>query len=462
MVQQAIGAGVAEQAIEQDGMSIPRRYWAYGAVITTLVLAVMDASVANVALPTIAGDFRATPSQAIAIVSLYQLAIVILLLPLAALGDIYGYRRVYGAGVAVFTIASFCCACAWSLDLLTVARILQGVGAAGIMSVNTALVRYIFPSAKLGQALGLNTLAVGISASIGPSFAGLMLAVASWHWLFAINVPLGIIAYVLGAKTLPDSRRNPQKFDILSALLAAVMFGMLLTSIDSLSHGGSWPRSVSEVAIGLAAALWAIRRQAGRPAPLLPIDLLKIPIFALSMGSSVCSFCAQMLAFVSLPFMLQTSLGFSPTIVGFLIVPWPLAVAVCAPIAGRLSDRFSSAILGFVGLLLMVAGLLFLAFLPAHAGPANIVWRMALCGAGFGTFQAPNNRTIVTSAPRPRSGAASGMLGTARLLGQALGAALVALILAHIAGPQGARLALLTGAAFALAAAFVSVARSRL
>lgn len=450
---------LTEQAIERDGMAIPRRYWAYGAVIITLFLAIMDASVANVALPTIASDFHATPSQSITIVSVYQLTILILLLPLAALGDIYGYRRVYNAGLIVFTVASLCCAAAWSLDLLTAARILQGLGAAGIMSVNAALIRYIFPTAKLGQALGINTLAVGVASSIGPSFAGFVLAIASWHWLFAVNVPLGIVAYVLGVKTLPDSRRAAQKFDIVSALLSAVMFSMLLGFIDSLSRGGSWPRSVAEVAIGLAAAVWAVRRQADRSAPLLPIDLLKIPIFALSMCTSVCSFCAQMLAFVSLPFMLQSGRGFSPTTVGLLIVPWPLAVAFCAPIAGRLSDRISSAILGFGGLLLLVVGLLFMAFLPAHASPANIVWRMVLCGAGYGTFQAPNNRTIVTSAPRIRSGAASGMLGTARLLGQTLGAALVAVILAHIAGQNGARISLLTGAAFAFVAAFVSVAR---
>jgi MFS transporter, DHA2 family, multidrug resistance protein len=450
---------LTEQAIERDGMAIPRRYWAYGAIVITLFLAVMDASVANVALPTIASDFHATPSQSITIVSVYQLTIVILLLPLAALGDIYGYRRIYSAGVIVFTVASFCCAAAWSLDLLTAARVLQGLGAAGIMSVNTALIRQIFPTAKLGHALGLNTLAVGVASSIGPSFAGFLLAIASWHWLFAVNVPLGIVAYVLGVKTLPDSHRAPQKFDLVSALLSAVMFSMLLGFIDSLSRGGSWPRSVAEVTIGLAAAILAVRRQADRPAPLLPIDLLKIPVFALSIGTSVCSFCAQMLAFVSLPFMLQTGFGFSPTMVGLLIVPWPLAVAVCAPFAGRLSDRVSSALLGFGGLLLLVVGLLFMAFLPAHASPANIVWRMALCGAGFGTFQAPNNRTIVTSAPRIRSGAASGMLGTARLLGQALGAALVALILAHIGGPNGARISLLAGAAFAFVAAFVSVAR---
>jgi DHA2 family multidrug resistance protein-like MFS transporter len=243
-------------------MPVPRRYWAYGAILVTLTLAVMDASVANVALPTIAGDFRATPSQAIAIVSVYQLAIVILLLPLAALGDIYGYRRVYSAGVAVFTLASLCCAVAWNLDLLTAARILQGIGGAGIMSVNTALIRYIFPAKKLGQAIGLNTLTVGIASSIGPSFAGVMLELANWHVLFAINVPIGVAAYILGVKNLPDSRHAQQTFDFLSAILTAVMFGSLIVAIDALADGGgadggSLLRPLGEIGLGIAAAIRA-------------------------------------------------------------------------------------------------------------------------------------------------------------------------------------------------------------
>jgi DHA2 family multidrug resistance protein-like MFS transporter len=439
-------------------MPTPRRQWAYAAILVTLTLAVMDASVANVALPTIAADFRATPADAIAIVSVYQLAIVILLLPLAALGDIYGYRRVYSAGVAVFTLASLCCAAAPALDLLTAARILQGIGAAGIMSVNTALIRNIFPAKKLGQALGYNTLAVGLASSIGPSFAGLVLSIASWHWLFALNVPLGILAYVMGIKTLPDSRRAAQKFDILSALLSAIMFGMLVTAIDSLSRTTGW-QPLAELAAGLIAAAFAIRRQASRPAPLLPIDLMKIPVFALSVGTSVCAFAAQMLAFVALPFLLQSGLGLSPGEVGLLIMPWPLGVSVFAPLAGRLSDRIPAAILGCLGLAALTAGLLSLAWLPAHAGPAGIAWRMALCGAGFGSFQTPNNRTLIISAPRTRSGAASGMLGTARLFGQAIGAALVAVLLAHLPGPPGAKLSLLTAAAFALAAALISLSR---
>ncbi len=450
---------MSDQNIDRDGMPVPARYWAYAAIILTLTLAVMDASVANVALPTIAGDFHASPSSSIAIVSVYQLTIVILLLPLAALGDIYGYRRVYAAGNAIFTLASLCCALAWSLDALTAARILQGIGAAGIMSVNTALIRYIFPNAKLGAALGLNTLVVGLSATAGPSFASIILGLASWHVLFAVNVPVGVIAFLLGIKYLPASRRTPQKFDVLSALLSAVMFGMLITSIDSLSHAANAPLTAAEIALGAAAAIWAIRRQSRKPNPLLPVDLMRIPVFALSMCTSVCSFAAQMLALVAIPFLFQDGFGYPATTIGFLIMPWPIGVAICAPLAGRLADKLSSAILGFIGLAFLTAGLLLLASLPAHAGPLDIIWRMAFCGAGFGTFQSPNNRTIVTSAPRNRSGAASGMLGTARLLGQAIGAALVALILAHTTPVPGAILSLKTAAAFAALAALLSLSR---
>jgi DHA2 family multidrug resistance protein-like MFS transporter len=214
-----------------------------------------------------------------------------------------------------------------------------------------------------------------------------------------------------------------------------------------------------EIFVGAAAAMWAVRRQSKKPNPLLPVDLMRIPVFALSMCTSVCSFAAQMLALVAIPFLFQTGLGYPATAIGFLIMPWPIGVAICAPLAGRLADKFSSAILGFIGLAFLSAGLVLLAFLPAHAGPLAIIWRMAICGAGFGTFQSPNNRTIVTSAPRNRSGAASGMLGTARLLGQAIGAALVALILAHTNPVPGAILSLKTAAAFATLAALLSLSR---
>ncbi|CAM8772577.1 Transport protein [Burkholderia pseudomallei] len=197
-----------------------------------------------------------------------------------------------------------------------------------------------------------------------------------------------------------------------------------------------------------------------QPAPLLPVDLLRVPIFALSIGTSVASFTSQMLAFVALPFWLQNTLGFSQVQTGLYMTPWPLVIVVAAPLAGVLSDRYSAGALGGIGLALFASGLFALATIGAHPTPVDIVWRMALCGAGFGLFQSPNNRAILSSAPRERAGGASGMLGTARLTGQTLGAALVALIFG-IAPQHGPTIALYAASSFAAVAAAVSLLRIR-
>src|SRR6201993_4568053 len=189
-----------------DGLPVPRRYWAILTIALGLVLAVMDGAIANIALPTIAKDLDASPAFSIWIVNGYQLAITISLLPLASLGEIVGYRRVYLAGLLLFTLASVFCAVSHTLPLLTVARIVQGFGAAGIMSVNTALVRFTYPHALLGRGIARNAVVVGVSAAIGPTLASGILAVMSWPWLFAINVPIGAVALVLGWQCLPHTR----------------------------------------------------------------------------------------------------------------------------------------------------------------------------------------------------------------------------------------------------------------
>lgn len=448
----------ATRLIQVDGLAAPQRYWAFAAVMSTVTLATMDATIANVALPTISRDFHATPTDSIAIVSAYQLAMVVLLLPLSKLGEIFGYRRVYLSGIAIFTAASLACVLSHSIAMLTVARILQGVGAAGISSTNTALIRYIFPQANLGKGVGLNSMAVAIASTIGPSFAGIMLAFASWQWLFLINLPLGIVAFAIGWRNLPESDHAKQRFDIPSALLTAIAFGMLIITIQSFSHPTGWPTRAAQIGIGCGAIIWAVRRQLGLPAPLLPVDLLRRPVFGLSVGTSICSFTAQMLAFVSLPFYLERNLGLDVTTTGLLITPWPLSVAITAVISGRLADRYPASVLNCLGLAAMMAGLVLLGVLPPHPGIGNIAWRMALCGAGFGFFQPPNNRVILTAAPRTRSGAASGTISSARLLGQGTGAAVAALLLAH-AGAQGAVLSLFAGAGFAGLAAVLSLLR---
>ncbi len=437
---------------EQDGLPPGPRRWAIVAIAIAISLAVLDTAVANVALPTIAVDVHASAADSIWVVNAYQLAVIVCLLPLASLGEIIGYAKVYRAGLAVFTLASLACALSDSLGTLAAARILQGAGAAGVMGVNTALIRFIYPHGRLGAGIGLNALVVAVASAVGPSVAAAILAVAPWPWLFAVNVPLGLVALALAWRSLPVTPPVARRFDWTSAALNGLAFGLLIVGVDGLGHGQGAGAVAAELAGAVAAGAVLARRQLGMAAPLLPVDLLRIPVFALSIGTSVCSFAAQTLAFVALPFYFQDVLGRSEVATGLLMTPWPAAVAVSAPLAGRLADRVPAGVLGGIGLAAMTAGLAALWRLPAAPGDFAMVWRMTLCGAGFGFFQAPNNRTLIAAAPRHRTGGASGMLSTARLLGQTGGAALVALMFATVAG--GAAGAGGTGAALALATGF--------
>lgn len=444
--------------LHEDGLPLPQRYWAILTIALGIVMAVIDGAIANVALPTIAKDLNASPSFSVWIVNGYQLAVTISLLPLASLGEILGYRRIYLAGLALFTLASLACALSHTLVLLTAARVLQGFGAAGIMSVNAALVRFIYPHRMLGRGIGINALVVAVSSAVGPTLAAAILALGTWPWLFAVNIPIGIVALAIGRRALPHTPPAVHGFDWKSALLCALTFGLGIAAIDSAGHGEAMGLWLAEAAVALVGGWTLVRRELSLAAPLLPVDLLRIPVFALSISTSVASFCAQMLAFVALPFLLQDRFGYGAVAIGLLITPWPIAVAIAAPIAGHLAERHPAGLLGGVGLVLFAAGLAALALLPAHPGVPDIVWRMALAGAGFGLFQAPNNRTMMAAAPRERSGGASGMLGTARLMGQTIGATLVAMLLARF--PMGGtHLALVLGTGFALAGAGLSMLR---
>jgi DHA2 family multidrug resistance protein-like MFS transporter len=445
-------------AATADGLPPALRRWAFASIVISVVLSVMDQTVANVALPTIADDFHATATQSVAIVGDYQLAIVILLLPLAALGEIIGHRRIYLAGLTVFTAASLLCVLSPNLTVLTIARVLQGIGAAGVMAINTALLRYIFPAAGLGRAIGLNSMVVALASTIGPSFAGLVLSVASWQWLFVVNLPLGVLAVTMARRSLPHTERARRPFDGLSALLTGAALAALLISLQTLSAPEPLAARIGLPALGVALLAAALARQWTQAAPLLPIDLFRRPVFALSAATSVASFTAQMLAFVALPFTFERADHFGAAATGFLIMPWPLAVALTTTFAGRLSDRYPAAILNAAGLATLALGLVLLALLPAHPAWPDVAFRMAICGAGFGFFQPPNNRMIMQSAPKPRSGAASGVIGTARLFGQTMGAAFAGLALARAGGDAG-DISLLVGAGFAVLGALLSLCR---
>ena len=446
------------EAIPLDGLPTAQRRWAVATITMAVGIASIDTSIANAALPTIAVDLHATPSDSIWVVNAYQLALVATLLPFASLGEIFGYRRVYCYGLAVFTVASLICALSFSLGSLTAARVLQGVGAAGLMSVNTALIRFIYPGSQLGKGVGFNALVVGTSTAIGPTVASGILSVASWPWLFAINVPIGLAALAMALRTLPPTPRARHRFDGASAVLNAGTFGLLIFGIGEAAHGAAIPRTALLLAGTLALGTLLVRRQLGLSAPMLPVDLYRRPMFALSSVTSMCSFAAQGLSFVSLPFFFQSVLGRTAVETGLLLTPWPVVTALMAPVAGPLSDRYPPAILGGIGMVVLCAGLALMATIGGHPDTLAIVWRMMICGAGFGFFQSPNLRAIMSSAPPERSGSASGIIATSRLIGQSTGAALVALCFG-ISLANGPALALTLAACFAGGAGVASFSR---
>src|SRR3984893_4434414 len=273
-----------------DSLAAKRRRWAAAAIFTALAMASLDTAIANIALPAIATDLHAGPSDVIWVVNVYQIVLVATLLPLAALGEIAGHRRVYLAGLFLFTLASLACTYAWSLPTLLAARVLQGLGAGGILSVNTALVRFVYPGRLEGRGFGHNALVVATAFTLGPTIASGILAIGPWPWLFAINIPFGLIAMAIGLKTLPATPRAAHAFDFPGAALAASCLGLFITGIGSAAHKAS----AALVSIELAAAVllgWVlIRRQADHPAPVLPIDLFRRPLFALSTATAICSF----------------------------------------------------------------------------------------------------------------------------------------------------------------------------
>ena len=459
-------------ASDRDGLPPLQRHRAMLVIILGITLAVLDGSIVNLALPGIARELNASAAHSIWVVNAYQIATLVMLLPLAALGERMGYRRVYLVGMALFALSSVAAMLASSLATLIAARALQGLGAAGVMSVNAALVRLTYPRAQLGRGLAINSMVVALASVAGPSVSAGILSLASWPWLFALNLPLGLFTLWLGRRALPFNpaasvrRPRPALLDVaLNVLTFALIFlgAERLAAQSATGQGLAAAEGWGVLGVGMVLGAVYLRRQWHQETPLFPVDLLRIPVFALSMGASMGAFCAQMLAYLALPFLLLETHGRSHLQAGLLITAWPLAIAAVAPWAGRLIGRCPDGLLGGIGMAVFSAGLLLLARLPLQPSDLDLVWRLALCGAGFALFQSPNNHTIVTTAPLARSGAASGMLGTARLIGQTTGAVLLAALFT-VWPPQDGRgetLALYLAAAFALLAGVSSMLRLR-
>lgn len=308
--------------------------------------------------------------------------------------------------------------------------------------------------------MGLNATVVALASVAGPTVAAGILSFASWPWLFAINIPVGIVTFFMAFKHLPDNPTHIEgrHFNIRDGLLNAAVFGLLIGCIEMYSHGAKSVTVLVGIALLVVLGSIYVRTQLRRRWPMLPFDLLRIPVFSMSVITSIISFTAQMTAMVAIPFMLLHTFGMNAVETGLLMTSWPLVIVFVAPLAGSLIGRVHPGVLGCFGLLLMSAGCFLLAFVPENASHLDIAWRLMMCGAGFGFFQSPNNHMLLSSAPNHRAGSAGGMLATARLVGQSTGAALVALFF-HLFGDGAPHDAMLLAGILTICGALSSVSR---
>ncbi|CAM3739655.1 DHA2 family efflux MFS transporter permease subunit [Rahnella victoriana] len=415
-----------------EGLPGHERGLAMAAVMIMATMAVFDGSMVNIALPQIAQAMAIPAGAAVWVSNGYLLSASMTLAIFAALASHIGFRRLFAAGLTVFTLSSLGCVLSTSLDMLIIMRVLQGIGAAATLSIGPAILRSVFPNRLLGRVLGLNALMIATSTAVAPVLGGTILSAMSWQWLFAINIPLGMIAVVITLRVVPSNPAStPQPFDTAGAILSAVALGALIMAAESFARPGT-----GELAIALTYGVTAIIagvafvwRQRRAPKPLLPLGMFASTRFTLAAFTSLATFVSQGITFVALPFLFQSVYGYSAFVSALLFTPWPLGIILAAPHAGRLADRYPAAIISTVGLCVFALGLLLLAQLPQHPQMWDICLRSFVCGLGFGCFQSPNNREMLSNASRENSGYASGVLAIMRTFGQCLGTACVGIIL---------------------------------
>ncbi|WP_165856074.1 MFS transporter [Marinobacter sp. JSM 1782161] len=416
-----------------DGLPGKARLPAMLAVMITTTMNVLDGSMINIALPGIAANLGVSASNAVWVANGYLLAVAMSLAIFSALATRIGFRTQFAGGLIVFTLASAGCALSTSPPMLVCMRVIQGIGGAATLSIAPALLRHIFPNRLLGRVLGINAVLIATCTGVAPVMSGSLLSVLGWPWLFAINLPLGVLAVVLAIRCLPTpERRTAAAFDKSGAVLSAVMLGAMIMCANTFSKQGDAGSASFALLYGLVALTggWAfVRRQQRAPEPLLPLEIFANRRFSLAAATSMSAFVAQGLTFIALPFLYESVYGYSAFVSALLFTPWPIGIILAAPYAGRLADRVAPALISTLGLAVFAAGLILLAFLPEAAATWDIALRSLVCGLGFGLFQSPNNREIMGNASREYSSYASGVLAIARTFGQSLGAAIIGVTL---------------------------------
>ncbi|WP_181008450.1 MFS transporter [Sphingomonas montanisoli] len=407
---------------------MPRRLRAIAAICCGTALVILDAAIPVVALPTIGRELHVPASSTVLTVTIYQLTLVMAIMPLSAVGDMIGLRRLYALGLTVFALAAATCLFVNSFVLLLFIRFVQALGAAAVLSMTSALIRSIYPSGQLGRGLGVNSLINASFTALAPTVGGYIVAFAPWQWVFAASAPLGVLA-LIGVRNLPDPEPRQGRFGWLSAAMSAATFGLIVGGLETGAHGGGAVATLLVLAAGIGIGVVFVRRELRVEQPVMPVDMLASPALALAMLGAMAGFMAMMTFVISMPFRLETGYHFSAGEVGTMMATWPLAALLIGPFASIMADRFSLRLLSGIGASVTVLALLSLAMMPADVSPLGICARLFVTGGGISLYLSPNARALIASAPRHRAASAGGLFQTVRLLGQAIGATVAAALL---------------------------------
>lgn len=414
--------------IERVGGSealLPGRWWVLALVMLSTFISTLDFTIVNLALEAISQALGASLGVVEWVVLSYALAMSGLLLGVGRLADIYGSRRLFIAGLAIFTLGSGLCVTAPTIGTLIAARVVQAGGGALLQALGVGLVTAAFPSRERGRALGLVLMAASLGSITGPGIGGLLIASFGWESLFAVNVPIGIAAMLLAWRVLPADRAPGQaRFDLPGMLLFLPAAAGLLLALTQAPYQGPSPAVIGLAFASLAllvAFFWWERRA---PAPLLDLGLFRNRTFSLMLLLLLIGPLNYGLQLLVLPFALRGILSLDTIQVGLLILCMPLGYGVTTLISGWLSDWLNPRLLMVVGLCFAAGGVLLLTPINANWQGGDVVWRLMLIGVGQGLYQTPNQNLLLSSVPRERLGVVGGLLGTVRQLSLSLGTAL--------------------------------------
>lgn len=392
-----------------------------------VLMATLDMSIVNVSLPTLATTLGADFTAIQWVVLSYVLVVACLLMLISRLGDMKGKKRIFSAGLFIFTTASLMCGLAPNTSWLIAFRALQGVGAAMSQALGIAIITEIAPPGRRGRAIGFVGATVSIGLALGPSLGGLLIDMAGWRFIFLVNVPLGILALRIVARHLPalPPVQAGQRFDVPGALIAAVTLGcyclgMTLGQRTGFGHG----TTMCLLGLSLAGLILFILVERRTEQPMLDLSLFRDMLFSLNLLMSVIVFVSLSGGFI-VPFFLQMAQGRSPRDMGLLMMVVPLCMGLFAMVSGTLSDKLGSRGLSLLGLFILAVGFLLMTGLSLDTPWWEFALRYAPVGIGIGLFQAPNNSAIMGAVPRARLGVASGLLNYARVFGQSTGLPLV-------------------------------------